>query len=398
MDEIIKRDQNFVTVLAGVTNDSDQDITMLRVDPITKRLLVSATGGGTGSPGGLNTQVQYNNAGSFGGITGATSNGITLTLIAPILGTPASGVATNLTGTAAGLTAGNVITNANLTGDVTSVGNATTVKSNLALPGSPTTTTQNPFDNSTNIATTAYVDAAFASFDTKPAVAYASTAALPANTYANGASGVGATLTGTLNGPLVIDGVTLVVGQAGEYVLVAGEATQANNGWYVITQVGVVAVSKYILTRLVDSDQAAEIGSGYITSVIVPNGVTAGSSNNGKVFISVAAADPFVVGTTALTFSQVGSVYSAGNGISLSGTTFSINTAITADLTTAQTFSGKRITKRVLALSAGSATPAINTDLYDVVHITAQSAAINTFTSSLSGTPVLLQTTAQPEL
>ena len=39
-NEILKRDQNFVTVLAGVTNDADQDITMLRVDPITKRLLV----------------------------------------------------------------------------------------------------------------------------------------------------------------------------------------------------------------------------------------------------------------------------------------------------------------------------------------------------------------------
>lgn len=47
MDEIIKRDENYVTVLAGVTNDSDQDVTMLRVDPITKRLLVAASGGGS---------------------------------------------------------------------------------------------------------------------------------------------------------------------------------------------------------------------------------------------------------------------------------------------------------------------------------------------------------------
>ena len=43
-NEILKRDQNFVTVLAGVTNDADQDITMLRVDPITKRLLVGVSG------------------------------------------------------------------------------------------------------------------------------------------------------------------------------------------------------------------------------------------------------------------------------------------------------------------------------------------------------------------
>jgi len=50
------------------------------------------------APGGSTTQVQYNNAGAFGGITGATTNGTALTLVAPVLGTPASGVATNLTG------------------------------------------------------------------------------------------------------------------------------------------------------------------------------------------------------------------------------------------------------------------------------------------------------------
>lgn len=51
-----------------------------------------------GAPGGSNTQVQYNNAGSFGGITGATTNGTALTLVAPVLGTPASATLTNATG------------------------------------------------------------------------------------------------------------------------------------------------------------------------------------------------------------------------------------------------------------------------------------------------------------
>lgn len=54
--------------------------------------------GGGGTPGGSNTQVQYNNSGAFGGITGATTNGTALTLVAPILGTPASGTLTNCTG------------------------------------------------------------------------------------------------------------------------------------------------------------------------------------------------------------------------------------------------------------------------------------------------------------
>ncbi len=174
-------------------------------------------------------------------------------------------------------------------------------------------------------ATKNYVDTTIATFDSKPSVAYASTSALPANTYSNGSSGVGAMLTGNSDGPLVIDGVTIVTGQVGERVLVAGEAAPANNGWYTITQIGVVAVSPYILTRATESNTGAQIGSGYLTSVIAPNTVTPGTANNGKVFISIAAADPFVVGTTSLTFSQVGGVYSAdGTTLNLSGTTFSI--------------------------------------------------------------------------
>lgn len=57
----------------------------------------AVSGGGGGSPGGSSGQVQYNNSGSFGGITGATTNGTALTLVAPVLGTPASGNASNLT-------------------------------------------------------------------------------------------------------------------------------------------------------------------------------------------------------------------------------------------------------------------------------------------------------------
>jgi len=105
MDEILSRDQNHVTVLGAVTNDSDQDIRMLRVDPLTGRLLIAAdfsgaavtslngltgainliegsnititvvgndieiaaSGGGGGTPGGADTNVQYNDGGSFGG-------------------------------------------------------------------------------------------------------------------------------------------------------------------------------------------------------------------------------------------------------------------------------------------------------------------------------------------
>lgn len=56
--------------------------------------LISGTGtdcgAAGGNPGGSNTQVQYNHSGSFGGITGATTNGTTVTLISPIIDTAVS--------------------------------------------------------------------------------------------------------------------------------------------------------------------------------------------------------------------------------------------------------------------------------------------------------------------
>lgn len=70
MDEILKRDQNFVTVLAGVTNDADQDIRMLRVDPITKRLLVTSS-----ISGGVVTSLN----GLTGAITLVAGSNITIT-------------------------------------------------------------------------------------------------------------------------------------------------------------------------------------------------------------------------------------------------------------------------------------------------------------------------------
>lgn len=69
-DEILKRDPNHVTVLAGVTDDVNQDVAMLRVDPTSKRLLVSVAttpGGITGS--GVAGQVTY-----WSGVSSITGN------------------------------------------------------------------------------------------------------------------------------------------------------------------------------------------------------------------------------------------------------------------------------------------------------------------------------------
>jgi len=92
----------------------------------------------------------------------------------------------------------------------------------------------------------------------KQAVRVKATAPLAANTYANGTSGVGATLTATANGALAaIDGVTLA---ANDRVLVDQEATGSHNGIYVVTQVG-DSTHPYILTRATDADSGAKLVS-----------------------------------------------------------------------------------------------------------------------------------------
>jgi hypothetical protein len=67
----------------------------------------------------------------------------------------------------------NVAADVAMSGDVTiDDTGATTIKNNVALGGSPTTTTQSPGDNSTKIATTAYVDNAVSGGGSAPTFQY----------------------------------------------------------------------------------------------------------------------------------------------------------------------------------------------------------------------------------
>jgi hypothetical protein len=59
---------------------------------------INSTGGG--SPGGSTTQVQYNNAGAFGGIANATTDGTTLSLVSPIIRQNIQIISTNTTAVA----------------------------------------------------------------------------------------------------------------------------------------------------------------------------------------------------------------------------------------------------------------------------------------------------------
>jgi len=201
---------------------------------------------------------------------------------------------------------------------------------NTAVIGGVTLTTGTistaPVSN-TDIVNKQYADAIASGIHFHEAVALATTAALPANTYNNGTSGVGATLTGNANGALSVDS-TLTI--AAERILVKNEAAGANNGVYVVTQVG-SAGTPYILTRATDFDS---VGTGVDQ---IDEGdfflVTSGVANLNTAWVQQTA-PPITIGTTAIVFQQFSApiTYSAGTGLSESPSyTFNIaNTAVTA--------------------------------------------------------------------
>jgi hypothetical protein len=189
---------------------------------------------------------------------------------------------------------------------------------NAALTGTPTAPTAAPGDTSTQIATDAFVaaavNAAVQGLAVKPSVQEATTAALPANTYSNGASGVGATLTAVLPGVLTVDGVAVALGSR---VLVQDEVAAANNGIYVMTTLGTVSVA-YVLTRAADMNQAAEVPGAFVFT-------EAGTVNAGAGF-TVAGAGPYTIGTTAINWTQFSGAgeITAGTGLTKAGNVLSL--------------------------------------------------------------------------
>jgi hypothetical protein len=139
------------------------------------------------------------------------------------------------------------------------------------------------------------------------AAANATTAVLPSTAaiiYANGASGVGATLTRGENGVLgAIDGVTNIVG---DRILVKNQATTFQNGVYTVTAVG-SGGAPYVLTRATDADQSAEFT--YDLAITV----TAGTTNASRKYKYTGNATP-TMGTTAISFAQITPIgkYQAG--------------------------------------------------------------------------------------
>jgi hypothetical protein len=291
-----------------------------------------------------NSSVTFNGTtvalGASGTITAVTTNALTVgTGLQLSSGTTFDGSAArtiSIDSSVATLTGSQTLTNKTISGSantLSNIGNSSLTNSsltigttNIALGATSLTlagltsiaVTQDP-TSALQLATKQYVDAVAEGLHVHASCAAATPATLASITggtvtYNNGTAGVGATL--TLSVALtVLDGYTLL---NGDRVLVKNEAAQANNGIYTWATGGTV------LTRATDFDTALEMASGDFT--FIANGSL--YANTGWVQI-----DPVTtVGTSPVIWQQFSGAgtYTAGTGLTLSGSQFSITNIGTA--------------------------------------------------------------------
>ena len=138
----------------------------------------------------------------------------------------------------------------------------------------------------------------------------------------------------------VLDGVTLATGNR---ILVKNQSTASQNGIYVVAASGAPS-------RAADFDSPAEIDGGDFVFV------TGGTANDNKGFVQINVVG--TIGTDPIEFSQFSGAgtFVAGNGLTLTDNSFSINTSITADLSTTQTLTNKTLTSAKINLGINAQT------------------------------------------
>lgn len=149
------------------------------------------------------------------------------------------------------------------------------------------------------------------------------------------------------------------------------------------------------------------VTTGVGKGLVVPAGQGLDTSGAGALDIGAATATSVVI-TPATTITGLltanggvtvgaghGLIVPAGRGLDVAtagaldiGAATATSVVITPATSITGGLNGTRITKRVLATAGPGATPTIDTDTYDVVHLTALAAAITSMSTNLTGTPV----------
>jgi hypothetical protein len=220
------------------------------------------------------------------------------------------------TGTVAGVTKSMVgLANVDNTADAdkpVSTATQTALDTKLALAGGTMTgalTLSGAPTSDLHAATKLYVDNVTAGINFHESVHAASTINVSAN-YSNGTSGVGATLTADTNRAFsTLDGESVVVGQR---VLIKNQTDAKQNGIYTLTTNG-SGSTPWVLTRATDADNnpTGEMKTGDF--VFVQNG----TANASVGYINNSTANPIVIGTDNISYTEfnAGKTVVAGSGL-----------------------------------------------------------------------------------
>jgi hypothetical protein len=235
---------------------------------------------------------------------------------------------------------------------------------------------------STDAATKQYVDEAAEGLKAKPSARAATTTNLAAN-YNNGTAGVGATLTADTNRAFgTLDGVTgWAITSPPQGVLVKNQTNAAHNGRYNLTALGEAGVSPWVLTRCSLCDTASEIPGSYTF-------VVDGTANKGTGWVQTVT-DPatFVVGTDPILITQFSGAgtYTAGTGLSLTGTEFAVSLVPVANGGTGQTTANAAL-NAFLPSQSSNAEKFLKTDGTNTSWANVPSPNNGTLTMAVSGT------------
>lgn len=243
----------------------------------------------------IGTVTNVTGSGAITVVTGTSTPAITIAASTAVVpGTMSAADKTKLDGIAAGAQANVVLSVAGKTGTITLVAADVLGAAPVASPTFTGTVTIPTPVGGTDAANKDYVDAVSLGLDFKASVVAVSTANI-------------VTTTGLINGA-VMDGVTLVTG---DRVLLKNQTTASQNGIYIVAASGAAS-------RSTDADADAEVTRGLFTYI------EAGTLFAGAAF--VLSTKGGVLNTGALTFTQFGggSTYSAGLGMTLLGSSFSV--------------------------------------------------------------------------
>jgi hypothetical protein len=177
-------------------------------------------------------------------------------------------------------------------------------------------------------------------------------------TYLNGVMGVGATLTAfAVNNALTVDGYTFIASDVtnATRILVKDQANQQHNGIYTFSQLQTAGLP-WIITRATDADNspAGELKNGDFN--FVQSGTANASTGWVEICIGTGPGDEIIIGTDNICYAQISGAgtYSAGAGLNLSGTIFSVATGGVTNAMLAGGITNTNLQNSSLTVTAGT--------------------------------------------